>query len=1305
MSITSETPVDPQGSSPLRHVFPGDSEMARRMRDMDWRSTGLGDPLNWPTHLRVAVGLCLSSRFPILLWWGKDLNVLYNDAYISFLGNAKHPWALGRPGRECWAEIWDTIGPMLEGVMATGEATWSEDLQLFFARRLPAEEVFVRFTYGPILSPEGRVDGVFTPCTETTAAVVGARRLRMLTRLAAAQAYTEDLRVAARHAMEALATETSDSPFAALYLAEGGSATGTCIAATEPPAGTGLETDPELVAAIGTALAGGDAAPTILTTDRVLVRRSPYPERPDRWMVFPLPSLKPGASAALVLALSSRCPMDGAYHDYLRLLARHIGELLETAMRRQDDRERAEALAQLDRAKSLFFSNVSHELRTPLTLLLGPLDSALTQATGGQRDELLLARRNAQRLHTLVDTLLDFSRLEAGRLTARLAPTDLAAATADVAALFRSAMEAAGLRLVVDCAPLPTPFNVDGDMWEKIVSNLLSNAYKYTLAGEVRLRLRLVPGFVELSVGDTGVGIPKDEQARLFERFHRMNLGRGRVEEGTGIGLALVRELVQLHGGTITAESDGVHGSTFTVRLPERLAAEPASAAPGRQVSWRRSAPGGGEGDARSRAPGEAHQPGTRGHGGEQRADATAGDSASRQSAGEGGPSRARVLVADDNADMRDYLTRLLRPHWDVDAVGDGEAAWEAIRHRPPDVLVSDVMMPRLDGLGLVLRARADPATTQLPILLLSARVGEDARVEGLRTGADDYLVKPFSGEELVARIEKQMMRARLGSVQQQFSSRLAEVLEQAPVGIAVTLGPDHLYEFANEHYRRFVPGRTLIGRSLRANFPDLEGQGIFEIYDRVYESGQPESVSPLQVLLRSPESGELEERHFDIVYQPLVGPDGRVNGIATVASDVHEVVRARARAEEASRAKDDFMAMLGHELRNPLAPIASALALLRQRETPAPRELDVIDRQVQHMVRLVGDLLDVSRITRGTVALDRKLVELAEVVSDAVESVLPAIEQRRHRLELQVPPRGLPVLADPDRLTQVVANLLGNAAKFTPELGRLTLRAARRDEQVVLEIHDNGVGMTRDECEQVFDLFVQGAQRADRPLGGLGLGLSIARNLARLHGGQLECRSEGPGLGSTFTLTLPLAVTAAGLAGTPTVQAVSTDPGERAVAAAPAVPAQAAGSATVTMAATAGAMGTTGEAAPPDAVPPSAGKRVLVVDDSVDGAESMAELLRTHGCEVVVAHDGVDALACLDREAVDLVLLDLGLPRLDGYQVAERVRANPALDQVRLVALSGFGQPSDIERSLHLGFETHLTKPADLRRLFALLD
>ncbi len=430
------------------------------------------------------------------------------------------------------------------------------------------------------------------------------------------------------------------------------------------------------------------------------------------------------------------------------------------AHEREIARQREE-LAQLDVAKTRFFANVSHEFRTPLTLMLGPLDEALgdTQNPLGdqQRERLAMVQRNSLRLQKLVNSLLDFSRVEAGRVQAFYQATDLASFTRDLASNFRSICERAGLYLEIDALPLPDAVFVDAEMWEKIVLNLVSNAFKFTLDGGIKISVRGESRGAVLRIEDTGTGIADSELPQIFDRFHRIEGSEGRSHEGTGIGLALVRELVKLHGGTVEAESVLGAGSTFTVRIPFGTAHLPADCID----EDRTQASTATKAEAYVREA--LHWLSEDGPGiyesSVDRIEVVAIDA-----------SRQRLLVADDNADMRAYIHRLLGDRWAVELVHDGQAALDAARARKPDLVLADVMMPRLDGFGLLREIRADPELRNVPFIMLSARAGEEARIEGLEAGADSYIVKPFSARELIAEVGSSLNleRVRLKAAHQQ---------------------------------------------------------------------------------------------------------------------------------------------------------------------------------------------------------------------------------------------------------------------------------------------------------------------------------------------------------------------------------------------------------------------------------------------------------------------------------------------------------------------------------------------------------
>nr|WP_239522592.1 SpoIIE family protein phosphatase [Geodermatophilus sabuli] len=708
--------------------------------------------------------------------WGPELSFLYNDAYRHDTLQAKHPWALGRPASEVWAEIWPDIAPRVQAVLDTGVATWDEDLLLFLQRNGYSEETYHTFSYSPLPDDDGRTAGLFCVVTETTDSVVGERRMTTLRDLAAAvgAVRTEaDVLTAVR---AQLARNPADLPFSATYLLDGeGDARLGCATGVEP----GSAVLPSVLAPDG---ATDESLRRALAGEHVLAEldgRIPdlptgaWGQPPVQAVALPIVSGAQGrgpVAGFLVVGLNPHRRYDDGYRGFLELVANQISSALSSAASHEAERQRAEALAELDRAKTDFFSNVSHEFRTPLTLIAGPvaeLRAAPALAADPRiREELEVIERNTQRLGKLVNTLLDFSRIQAGRIEARFEPVDLAETTAELASVFRSAVARAGLQFTVDCPPLGEPVHVDRDMWEKVVLNLLSNALKFTFAGGITVRLGRVGAAVELTVSDTGTGIPAEELPRLFERFHRVVDARSRSGEGSGIGLAMVRELVDLHGGTIDVDSAPGVGTAFTVTLPvgtahlpaDRLA-DAATAAPAvsaaavpfvtEALRWLHAP------EAQAEAPAPAAAPGSPG----------------------------RVLVADDNADMRGYLQRLLSPRYDVRTVPDGRQALDSAVADPPDLVVSDVMMPGLDGMQLLAALRDDPRTARIPVLLLSARAGEDAAVEGLAAGADDYLVKPFSAQELLARVGAHL---HLGRARRAAEERFTAMADLAPAFIWV---------------------------------------------------------------------------------------------------------------------------------------------------------------------------------------------------------------------------------------------------------------------------------------------------------------------------------------------------------------------------------------------------------------------------------------------------------------------------------------------------------------------------------------
>jgi len=1242
----------------------GGGEMGARMRALDWSKTPLGAPEQWPQSLKTIVRVMLDSRYAMWMLWGPELTFFCNDAYLPTVG-IKGTWVLGARSDKVWEEIWPDIGPRIALVLKRGQATWDEGLLLFLERSGFPEETYHTFSYSPVYNDDSRIAGMLCVVTEVTDRVIGERRLRVLRDLAARAVGVEGVEDSCRRLCEVLSQYPLDTPFAALYLTDGDRRQARCVArsgdfdAPGLPAEFAFADSPWPLARLMNTEAPQelDQLPNI----GISIPAGPWPDPVQRALLLPLKgSGQKGLAGFLIVGTSPRRPLDDAYRSFLSLVAGQMATAIADAQAFEAQRQRAEALAEIDRAKTTFFSNVSHEFRTPLTLMLGPVEETIADPRVPQdaRERLQLAQRNSLRLLKLVNSLLDFSRIEAGRVQASYEDTDLAAFTRDLASTFRSAIERAGLLFEVECEDLGEPVCIDREMWEKIVLNLLSNAFKFTLEGLIAVRLRRDGEQAVLEVADTGVGVPAHELPRLFERFHRVEGTQARTHEGSGIGLALVQELVKLHAATIEVTSVPGEGTAFVVRIPfgnahlpaDRIKAQrSASKVLGAQafvqeaLRWLPDASAAAASDMTAISEAAVAVP-------DQRFAATFG---------------ARIILADDNADMRAYVSELLAPIYAVEAVADGEQVLVAARRQRPDLIISDVMMPRLDGFGLLTALRNDASLRSVPIVLLSARAGEDARIEGLDKGADDYLTKPFSARELVARVgallELGAMRRQAEEALRRRTAQFETLLNEAPLGVFLVDADLRILEVNPTALAGFGDIPDLVGRDfgevLHIQWPRQYADEVVRLFRHTLTTGEP-YLEPEHVEQRL-DRGVVEYYEWQI--NRITLPDGRY-GVVCYFRDISVHVQARSALLAADRQKDEFLAMLAHELRNPLAPLRNASELLGMTAGDEPRthfSVEVIKRQVTQLTRLVDDLLDVSRITQGRIELTRGPLELGAVIAQAMEAVEPLLRDKGHRVSVVSGGRPLHVNGDNARLVQCVSNVLTNAAKYTDRHGEIRVHSYADGASAVIEVSDNGMGIPTELLPRIFDLFVQGDRALDRSQGGLGIGLSVVRRLVEMHGGQVVARSAGAGKGSSFAIRLPL------------IERPSVSADE-----------------------------------PEHISGPS--KRILIVDDNADAADSLALLLQIDGHETHAVYTSRDALDSAQSFRPDIMLLDIGLPEMNGYEVARRLRALPGFGEVRLIALTGYGQAGDQARARAAGFDDHLMQPVEwleLKRALAGLE
>ncbi len=1552
----------------------GGGEMGERIRSFGWDATPIGPMDAWSPALRMMVQFLLANRFPMLLWWGPQYACIYNDPYRPVLGN-KHPWALGQPVRTVWSEIWHILQPLIDTPFGGGPSTWNEDIGLELNRHGFVEETHFTIAYSPVPdeTETSGIGGVLATVHEITEKIVAERRVVALRDLGARVGDARSASDACAVAARTLAGHNKDVPFVLLYLIDEDRR----HAALAGSSGIGTATDIS-PATIDLEAAGGDGWPLAealradgmrIVTD--LPRRftsvppGPWSDPPTTAVIMPVSSTRADEPVGLMVAgVSARLKFDEYYKDFLELASRQIAAAIGHATAYEEERKRAEALAEIDRAKTAFFSNVSHEFRTPLTLLVGPIQDGLADQHAAlppaQRERQEIAHRNALRLLRLVNTLLDFSRIEAGRLDAIYEPTDLATLTAELASVFRSAVEQARLELIVDCPPLPEPIYVDRDMWEKIVLNLLSNAFKFTFEGQIRVELRAHGDRVDLRVVDTGVGIPESDLPRMFERFHRVRHARARTHEGTGIGLALVQELARLHGGDVSVSSREGEGTTFTVSIrtgtshlpPDRVspATQPAlasaAAIPYVEEAFR-WLPSANDPSPSLPDPAAAH---------------AAADGAGEQ--------RPRVLVVDDNADMRDYVGRILGQNYQVDAVGDGRTALDRMRAQPPDLVVADVMMPKLDGFGLLAEIRGDERLRSVPVVLLSARAGEEARIEGLHAGADEYLVKPFSARDLLASVGSQLQLARLRRESERAlrdrSEQYLTLLNQAPVGVYL-LGADfRIREFNPAARQLFGAVRgDLIGRDFNEILHTIrqpqDADDISRIFRKTLETGEPylttepaevhvdgvvtayyewqlnritlqdgafglvcyfRDVSeqrraaaakahlaaiidsaddaiigkdldgviqscnaaaerlfgytsdelvgqPVRILIPAERQSEEDDilarlrrgeriEHFETIrvtkdgrrldisltISPVRDESGRVIGASKIARDISGVKRAEAErirllqenaavtetlnrvgtivasdldrtrvvqavtdaatelttaqfgaffynlvddggesytlytlsgvapeafakfpmprntevfaptfkgvgvvrsaditrdpryghnapyhgmppghlpvrsylavpvkgrsggvigglffghsevgrftdqherlavgvaswasvalenarmymsVQEASRIKDEFLASLSHELRTPLNAILGYARMLRTGMiAPDKKEkaIDTIERNATSLTQIVEDVLDISRIVSGKIRLHVQSVDFPDIVRSAIDAVAPAADAKGIRLEAMLDPQASPISGDPERLQQVLWNLLSNAVKFTNRGGKVQVRLERVNSHVEVNVSDTGIGISPEFLPHVFERFRQADAGISRERGGLGLGLSIARQLIEMHGGTIDASSPGPGKGSTFRIKMPLMILHPMPEQLPRVHPRSGTSASKPVA-------------------------------------DLAGVHVLAVDDEADALSLVSEALEAVGARVSTARSAQAALTKLDLEVPDVLVADLGMPTVDGFAFIGRVRRhpNPRVREIPAAALTAYARSEDRVKALRAGFQIHLAKPID---------
>jgi PAS domain S-box-containing protein len=879
-----------QEKSYVAHQFlAGGGEMGELILNYDWAKTSIGPIDTWPQSLRTCIRIMLTSRQPFWIGWGKELIKLYNDPYKAILGG-KHPWALGEPASVVWKDIWKDIDPMLRQVMEKDKGTYAESQLLIMERNGYPEETYYTFSYTPIPGDNGDTAGMICANSDDTDRIISERQLTTLTMLGQNLTDCRTNEDIIDHTIQSLKTNPYDFPFALFYTLANNKAQ--LKKSTELAQSTELvpnEIDLDIENEITQLLKSAAEKRTLQILEGVTEKMGEMPK--GAWQVAPdkvviIPIFQAGVKDPFGYLVAGANPyhlLDEKYKSFYTLAADQITTSVSNVHALDEERKRATALAEIDKAKTAFFSNISHEFRTPLTLLLGPIEDALNDphTIGENRMRMDVAFRNGLRMQKLVNTLLEFSRIEAGRLEGKFQPVNISAYTEDLTSLFRSAIEKAGMRLIYTSDSIGEPIYLDTEMWEKIVLNLISNAFKYSREGTIEVSIKRGKGNVKLVVTDTGTGIPEDQLEKIFDRFHRVENSGGRSQEGTGIGLALVKELVKLHSGKIEVTSELNKGSAFTITIPTGTAHLPADKVIKHETKADYSDSSAAFVEEALKwipSPGEGTD--------------------TAQLAGQNETSQYTVLLADDNADMRTYVQRLLAEDYRVILAKNGAEAFEQALQYRPDLILSDIMMPGVDGFEFLSMIRRNNELKNTPFIFLSARAGAEAKVEGLNAGADDYLVKPFSAKELLVRVSNLI---KMNQVRRETEQKFYQLFLQAPALIHVMKGPEHVFEFFHPSGRSMVGGRDLTGMTIREALPEYEGQGYFELLDQVYRTGDPVIQNEMLSILRD-EHGEMIERYFNFVYQPWRNERNEVQGILNMAIDVTEAVMSKMKIEESEK-------------------------------------------------------------------------------------------------------------------------------------------------------------------------------------------------------------------------------------------------------------------------------------------------------------------------------------------------------------------------------------------------------------------
>ncbi|KAK9719619.1 hypothetical protein K7432_004685 [Basidiobolus ranarum] len=1166
----------------------------------DWSKTSLGPKETWTESFRWILSLILHSPFPMAVYYGDDNVLVYNQAWSQILGN-KHPEAFGEPGHKVWAEIWHLIEPMIQRTVKTGEATYLENYLLLLQRAGYEEETWFRFSLSPIFDPNGKVAGVLNTTYEQTQQFIGQRQLNALNEVGKLTRSAQSHLEACYLVTAALKKNDADVPWSMIFYPDQSNGTMNLVASSFGENASYCVMNPCIPLDLANIPDHPDACPDYWPVTKVATSREAELTRlPDNTRAVFLPlfisrGTEEHFPAVMVCGLHPSRLLDEEYQDFFSHLAAYVTTAIKSGITYEEERNQSERLAELNSSKTAFFQNISHELRTPLTLILSPLEQVLLDKTLSSkvRRDILMVQRNSKRLLKLVNTLLEFSKIEAGKSMASFQQTHISQFTRELVASFESTAETLQVDFVLEIPNIITelPVYVDQDMWEKIILNLVSNAFKFTKSGAVTVGLH--PGVLELpngqaveaihlSVVDTGIGISKEDIKYLFNRFYCVRSAEARSYEGTGIGLALVKELVQFHSGVINVESEESVGTTFNVliptgsshilpeymlknieMIPEFRTKRTIDLFVDEMQQW---APTTGKVQSQlSLIKREVVSP--------TGSTTSTGNLSTIQ--------KSSILLADDNCDMRSYIYSLLEDEFEVLPAVNGLEALEILNSRIPDLILTDVMMPHLDGLGLLKACREDPKTATIPIIFLSARAGPEASAEGVEAGADDYLVKPFSAQELLARVRTNINLSKLRRdllVQQQLQTESKQmvlnisgkirtrfgmegILQETADEVRTALNADGLlichsdvnqYEFTVK--AEALHTDSMVRPFLNCTFKYSSDQMVDAF--RKVTSGSvdlaglfPPDFSEgcnfigVPIILDDEHWGWMAARQrpgllWNELQYALIEQIATQVGLALshdklVSEKINQEIQIEA-VNAANRAKSVILANTSHEIRTPLNAIIGLVSAFEDTQlTLEQREmLKIMLTASDVLLRVVNDILDMAKLEAGKIKLKPMDFNLPALLQSTIDVFSEQQEEKNLKLTCSCQPN-VPdtVIGDSARVQQVLMNLLSNAFKFTDQ-GQITVLVEVVESQtessildanrIVLrfKVTDTGIGIAKEAINKhLFRSFHQIDGSMTRKYEGVGLGLAICKELVEIGDGQIGVEST-LGEGSSFWFT-----------------------------------------------------------------------------------------------------------------------------------------------------------------------------------------